>query len=424
MSRYLRWSCCAPVCLLVLALGSWESAAAAKPPAFHKSRPSHQAAYEYVPQDNMPQDMPYGRSVGGPESGMYGGDGGPYGDGGQYGCGPSDCGCGPYTGDCGTCDMPCDADCGVPCDCRPAMCCNPRFTFFGDFLYLQVTDVDVAHAQQQNGIGGAGTVPFGDIGTIGQDFSPGFRVGGSVACGPCSGVVMSFTHFESDSSDSVEAPDIPGGGGAVGSLVHHPGAALTASAGPVDATYEIDYQLADVMCRSVWRSGCNYAVNYMVGAQFGHLDQDFAQIGIFSGGQSGAIDTSTSIDFDGGGLKAGIDAERQFKHGLGAYGRFTAAAMSGRFSSRYTMFNATTDQLLAQANWKDDRVIGQFECELGMSLTSLNNHWKASIGYMFSQWANVVTTPEFIEAVQFDNYVHVGDRIGFDGLVSRVEYRW
>jgi Legionella pneumophila major outer membrane protein precursor len=311
----------------------------------------------------------------------------------------------------------------MPSDCGPNMCCKPRFTMFGDFLYLQPTDVDVAYAQQQDGLGGAGTVPFGDIGTIGQDFSPGFRVGGTVACGPCSGVVMSFTHFESDSFDSLEAPTNTNTG-AVGSLVHHPGAALTASVGPVDATYEIDYQLADVMCYGVWRSGCNYALNYMVGAQYGHLDQDFTQTGIFGGGSGGAIDTSTTIDFDGGGLKAGVGAERTFRHGLGAYGRFTAAAMSGRFSSRYTEFNETTDQLLAQANWKDDRVIGQFECEIGASLTSCDNHWKASVGYMFSQWTNVVTTPEFIQAVQFDDYVNVGDRLGFDGPVGRIECRW
>ena len=60
-----------------------------------------------------------------------------------------------------------------------AIAASLAFTMFGDFLYLQSTDVDVAHAQQQDGLGGAGTVPFGEIGTIGTDFNPGFRVGGS-----------------------------------------------------------------------------------------------------------------------------------------------------------------------------------------------------------------------------------------------------
>ena len=121
---------------------------------------------------------------------------------------------------------------------------------YGDFLYLQSTDVDLAHAQQQDGLGGAGTVPFGEIGTIGEDFEPGYRVGGSIACGPCTSVGVSYTFFESSSSSSLEAP-FGTNTGAVGSLVHHPGAALTASAGPVDATYDIDFQVADAMWRRV-----------------------------------------------------------------------------------------------------------------------------------------------------------------------------
>ncbi len=295
---------------------------------------------------------------------------------------------------------------------------------YGDFLYLQVTDVDVAHAQQQDGLGGAGTVPFGEISTIGQDFNPGFRVGSSIACGPCTSVGISFTHFESDSFSSLEAPVISGGGGAVGSLVHHPGAALTASAGPVDATYAINFDLADVMWRKVWKESARYNLAYSFGAQFGHLEQEFSQNGIFSGGLSGAIDTETEIDFDGGGIKVGVDGDHRFGHGLGIYGRLTAAALTGRFSSHYSMFNESTDQMLAMADWKDDRVIGQIEYEIGMSITSMNEHWRAAVGYMFSYWTNTVTTPEFIDAVQADNYTDVGDTLGFNGLVGRVECRW
>ncbi len=324
----------------------------------------------------------------------------------------------------GACDSFCgDAGCDIACDCLPQYC-GPKYTMFGEFLYLQVTDVDVAHAQQQDGIGGAGTVPFGDIGTIGPDFNPGFRVGGSIASGPSSSLIVSFTHFESDAVSSIDAPVVPGGGGAVGSLVHHPGASLTASAGSLDATYDIDFQLADVMFRTVWNSGPRHELGFSLGAQYGHLEQDFSQSGIFGGGQGGAVDTSTSIDFDGGGIKVGVDGERQFKHGLGVYGKLTAAAMTGRFSSRYAMFNRSTDQPLAQANWKDDRVIGQFEYEVGASWKSTNERWRVAAGYMFSYWTNAVTTPDFIDAVQADNYTDVGDTMGFNGLVGRVERRW
>jgi hypothetical protein len=109
---------------------------------------------------------------------------------------------------------------------------------------------------------------------------------------------------------------------------------------------------------------------------------------------------------------------------LAFYGRATASALSGRFSSRYTMFNDSTDQLLAAANWKDDRLVGRFEAEVGVSCYSKDEHWRVSAGYLFSQWTNMITTPEFITGVQFDNYVRLGDSIGFEGLVGRVECRW
>jgi hypothetical protein len=363
--------------------------------------------------------------------GVYGGDCGC----GMYGgdCGGSDC----YGGDCG-CDPYCSSSCdpctqpyydhGVKCgidECTARRCRVPKVSVFGDYLYLQVSDADVTHAQQQDGIGGAGTVPFGDIGSVGLDWEKhSYRVGGSIACGPCSDVVVTYTDFDVDAIDQVVAPTIPGGGGAVGSLVHHPGAALTASAGPVDANYLVGFQQGDVMCRTVWREGPRHMVRWMLGGQYVHLDQDFAQNGIFGGGLGGAIDTSTVINFDGGGIKAGLDAERWLGHGVSVYGRVTASAMTGRFNSRYNMYNESTDAMLAQANWKDDRVVSQLEYEFGLGLTSLDCHWRGTIGYMLSYWDNVVTTSDFINAVQADNYTNVGDSITFDGFVSRVEYRW
>ena len=311
-------------------------------------------------------------------------------------------------------------------DCAPCAsnCCYPRFSWHLDWLYLHATGADFAHAQQQNGLGGAGTVPFGEVATLDTDYESGTRLGFSVGCGPCSSVVWSYTYFESDAASSIDAPVIPGGGGAVGSLVHHPGAAITASAGPLDAFYEIDFQMSDLMYRGVLTSSPCHSVSYLLGLQYGNLEQSFSQFGIFSGGQTGVIDTFSTIDFDGGGLKTGIDAERQIHGGLSIYGRLTGAVMSGQFSSRYTMVNSTTEVLLAQANWKDDRVVSHLEYELGLGWMSASQHWRFSTGYMFSHWMNTVTVPEFVDAVQADNYTDVGDTLSFDGFVTRVEARW
>ena len=346
----------------------------------------------------------YGGGYGDGGGGYYGADCGGYG-----GCGYGDCG---GEGCAGCCDEVC---CGIY---------QPRCSFYVDWLNLQVTDGDVAHAQQQDGIGGAGTVPFGRIGTADIDYDSAVRMGGSIGCDPCSGFTWSFTNFESYDEDRVNPPFLPGGGGAVGSLVHHPGAQITASVGPVVAAYDIDFRLADAMCRRFLAGGPCYAVNYSFGVQYGHLEQFFLQEGVFSGGQSGTIDTFTNIDFDGAGVKAGLDVERSLCWGFMTYGRLTAAIMTGQFSSRYNMVNTTTEVLLARSVWKDDRVVPQLEYELGLGWTSPSGHWRFTTGYMLSHWANVVTTPEFIDAVQADNYVDVDGNLTFDGAVSRVELRW
>ncbi len=366
----------------------------------------------------------------------YGPSGGGYGgcsDGCSGSCGTYDGGCNGCVGGC--CEDPCACgggyanSCGEDCDglCAGSFdeCGSRSCSIFVDWLYLQPTGVDIAHAQQQNGIGGAGTVPYGDIGTVDITHSPGVRFGGSWGCDECSQVSLSYTFFESDGFNVTEPPaSVIGGGGAVGSLIHHPGAAITASAGPVEAFYDIDFQLVDLMYRRVWKSAPGFAINYAVGLQYGHLEQAFQQNGIFSGGQQGVIDTRTNIDFDGGGLKLGLDAERRLTHCFSTYGRLSAAAMSGTFRSRYDMNNVSTDTLLAEANWKDDRVIGQIEYELGVGWTSCNERWHISTGYMFSHWTNIVSTGEFISAVQKDKYVDVDDTLSFDGVVTRLEFVW
>ena len=206
--------------------------------------------------------------------------------------------------------------------------------------------------------------------------------------------------------------------------MHHPGAAITASAGPVDATYQVDYQMADLLYRGALASGSRFSGNYLLGVQCGKLEQAFGQSGVFGGGQAGIIDTVSTVDFDGGGLKAGIDGEQCLRGGFSAYGRLTGAVMAGRFKSRYSMLNFTTDVLLAEANWKDDRIVPQLEYELGFAWTSPSDHWRLALGYMYSHWLNTVTVAEYIDAVQADNYVDVEDTLSFDGLVLRAECRW
>jgi hypothetical protein len=347
-------------------------------------------------------------------------------------CNGGQCDLGQCGGSCG--DTCCDqCSCGAGCDGCCDKCCAPwchRTALWGEFLYLHPTGVDMVHAQQQNGIGGAGTVPFGDVGAADPNYQPAFRVGGAVACSPCSSVTASYTHFESDAINTVEPPIIPGGGGAVGSLVQHPGAALTASPGPVTAFYDINYQLGDGAYRHLLYGNNQGWMNYSVGGRYAHLEQGFLQVGDFGGGNAGTINTTSNINFDGGGALFGLDGEHFIgSRGLSVYGGLNVSPIFGQFSSRYQMQNITTDTTLAAANWKDDRVVTLLEYQAGLAWTSRGYKWRLSAGYVAQFWYNAVSTADFVSAVQTNNFTHSGDSrvadtISFDGLAARIERRF
>jgi len=320
---------------------------------------------------------------------------------------------------------------GCPIQSVDCYACNAcvvpphRHSIFGEFLFLHPTGVDMTHAQQQNGTGGAGTTPFGAIGTTDPHYEPAYRFGGNFALSNCSSIAASYTYFESHSVDTVSPPAIPGGGGAVGSLVHHPGASITSSVGPVNAGYDIDFQMADLDYRRLIDGDCRRWINYSAGIRWGRLEQDFRQVGVFSGSAGGVIDTRTQMDFDGFGLKLGLDGEQVIGcRGFRIYGKANVSPLVGRFKSRYLMYNDTIASTLAQANWNDDRFITVLEYEFGLAWVGPRGKWRFSTGYLTSHWFNALTTSAFIDNVQGDNYFRDGDTVSFDGFTARAERRF
>ena len=330
--------------------------------------------------------------------------------------------------DSGCCDSPCcdSGCCDTCCDCAP--CCpwwSHRTNVFGEFLYLTAADADVTHAQQQDGTGGAGTVPFGIIGRVDPDWEPGFRVGGAKCLNNCASIFVAYTHYESNAVHVLNPPVIPGGGGAVGSYLHHPAAAVTASTAPASLFYEIDFQLADVGVRGIRRACNRYAINWSLGGRFGHLEQNLGQLISFSGGGGGQINTRTNVDFDGAGLRFGLDGERRFgQRGFSIYANVNVSPMLGTVQADYTMQNVTTSVLLAQSIWKDDRFVTILDYEAGFAWTSCNGKWRLSSGFNAAHWFNAVTTDSFISGVQNNNYEDIAGALSFSGAVARVERRF
>ena len=315
--------------------------------------------------------------------------------------------------------------CSVPfAPCMPVAVQAPEqplpilFSFFGEFLYLNPTGVDVAHAQQVNTPG----VPLGQIAQTDLGYNPGFRIGGDMAMSQHSSIAASYTYFESDASNSVGPPTINGVTGAVDSLVHFPGLNLGASATGLTARNEFDFQLADIEYRTRLRQGDRYWINGGLGLRYGQLEQDFSQTGEFL---SGEIDTRSTVDFNGGGMKLALDGGRNIgSRGLSLYGRTSLSPMAGSFRSSYSMFNDDTDSTLVQANWNDQRITTLLDYEVGVAWTGPRGRWRFAAGYTQSFWFNAVTTSDYIDAVQASNYSGVSDTIMLNGLTARVEHLW
>ena len=140
----------------------------------------------------------------------------------------------------------------------------------------------------------------------------------------------------------------------------------------------------------------------------------------------GTTFVTSNINFDGAGIRFGLEGERRIfrRSGLSVYSKGHISALAGEFNCDYAQF--TQFQGEGNTGWSDDRVITISELELGLGWTNRCGNVRVSAGYYFAIWDNVVTMPEYINAVQIPNYVDVSqdanDTIAFDGLVIRTEF--
>ena len=328
--------------------------------------------------------------------------------------------CGSAAG--GDCDsFGCDTCGTVPCCCRDA-CKNPKWKFFGDFLYIRPGDDKVSYAMPINGAiappAGVAPVQIGTEGVVDNTFEPGFRVGFSRCVSDYGSLGATYTHFDSTTSDAIssDAPFV------IRSLVHHPGTASAATDFlQASATSGVDFRLADIeFTRTL---GCNeqFALRYVIGARYGHIQQDFDSV--FSNSTTTEM-VSTDIQFDGGGIRFGLSGERRaVNSGFKLYARGDASFLGGQFRGRYSQDNSFSGNTVS-TGWKEDGIVSILEAEIGMGWVSCNDRWQFSAGYLISTWGDMVTTDEFIQAVQNANSISVNDSLTFDGLVVRAEMRF
>jgi hypothetical protein len=133
----------------------------------------------------------------------------------------------------------------------------------------------------------------------------------------------------------------------------------------------------------------------------------------------------TEIDFDGGGIRVGIEAERYAPcSGWMVYGRGIASVVGGEFRADYDQRSSFADPEI-NTRWKAGRVVTMLDLELGLGWTSCGGRLHLAGGYLFSAWLNTLGTDEFIDAVNANRFTDIGgETMTFDGLTARAEYRF
>jgi hypothetical protein len=316
----------------------------------------------------------------------------------------------------------CEATCA--CSCDP--CCEiPAWRFFGEYLLLRPRDAGVDYAVPINGPIVAGAVPLqiGPTASVDPQLQSGFSVGFERVLDQCSSIGVSYTYYRNDGYDSV-GPATVNTPFVLQSMVFNPSSADAATTFASASAHEgINFNLVDLdYHHCFWDNECG-SFNYLVGVGYAQLGQEFDAK--YTSIISAAV--NTNVEFDGFGLRLGLDGEQKIGGGLFVAAKTCASLLGGQFGASYLQSD-TNDPRIAATTWHDARFAGILESEVAIGWQGCNGHVRASLGYTLSDWLNVVRSSDFISSVQVNQYSganKVGDTsLIFDGLSARAEFAW
>jgi len=315
------------------------------------------------------------------------------------------------------------AACASGCSDSTA-CCEPfwkhRHRVFGDYLFLSTTDADVNYALPVDDLGTTGTLT-GSAAIVSPDYDSGFRVGGGWAIDDCSSVVVTFWNHQSEESDAQAIdPTSTGTTQFLSPVLIDPATInVTGESSRAEAMYDIDFRMVDLAYERLLSGGRSHAVNAVVGARYGQLDQELiANYSILGG-----TDVESNIDFDGVGPRLGLDGEFLMGGGFFTYGQGFANFLVGDFRADYQQQN-TFAGVQSRTSFEDDRIVSLLELEMGLGWQTQGGRLRLSSGFYLSSWFNAMTMPETIGAVQSRQFRDVSESLTFNGLTSRLELRF
>ena len=317
------------------------------------------------------------------------------------------------------CTKPADECADYLSDYGKCGCYNIRV--FGDYLCLRARDAEVPYAVQANSNGGV-PVQTSRIAILDPDFSSGVRLGFGVGLDECSELALSYTYYDVGTSDAITNTVARQ---QITSMVAHPNTPA-ADFGTVsaDGHLQLNFQRADLDYRRYFlRNDCT-DVNYLIGVCYGQLQQKFNSR-LTDNLDSSINDATwnTDINFYGGGLRFGLEAEQYAPRvNMVFYAKGITSLLAGEFDASYLQQAAGSDNV--DTSWKAGRIVPTFDLEVGGGFYGPGGNFRATLGYVFSAWTNVVKTEDWVRGVQTNNFADMSGTMTFDGLVARIEGRF
>jgi hypothetical protein len=307
---------------------------------------------------------------------------------------------------------------------------DPVWHGYGDFLYLRPRNEGMEFAVP---VDPTTLTPTDQTFVMNGEFQPGFRVGASRALNSCSEIAVAYTYFRGDNAMGAAAT----GRSVLQPLVFNPFTSDSDPTNPLNlawvtgAAHEFTtFQYADVDFRhGLWGCDCS-CLNYLVGVRYATLGQEFDAS--FADANANIAAMQTNVNFDGVGLRLGLEGERAVAGGFYTSAKAVANFIGGEFRANYVQGNVF-NPLEVNTSWREARFVSILEAEVAVGWQSPGGRFRASVGYMLTDWANAVKPSDYVTAVQTSplgaNPYHGPNLVGttalvFDGLTGHVELVW
>jgi Legionella pneumophila major outer membrane protein precursor len=198
----------------------------------------------------------------------------------------------------------------------------------------------------------------------------------------------------------------------------HPGTVELVDRASADAT--LSYNVFDLEIGRRMDAGEHLSIRPFAGLRFAEINQNLAVL--YDGGDANRDMVGSRVKFDGGGLRAGGEADLKLLDHVSVYGRAAASLLTGDFRVTQTEFNNAGATPLTNVGESFRKVTPVMEMGAGVSYRG--EHLRMSVGYEITNWFNLIDAPVFVDDVHQGKFLNNVSDLSVGGFAARVEFNY